>query len=276
MSIPKAKARSFQRTIFFWWKRNRRDLPWRQTRNPYRILVSEVMLQQTQVSRVIPKYQEFLTAFPTVEALAKASPAQVLRVWKGMGYNRRALYLQKTARAIVSDYQGKFPKSEDKLVQLPGLGTYTARALLVFAYKRDVAMVDTNIRRIITHVFFAGNTQKERTIQEAADMLLPKGKSWEWHQAMMDYGSLGLPQKQTRRIRRGKKGVVRFRESNRFYRGRIVDRLRVGAVREQMLLKELQDAYGKPQELLAKLIEGLLKDGLIARSEKGLLHLPEA
>lgn len=276
MSIPQAKAKLFQHTIFSWWKTNRRDLPWRRTHDPYRILVSEVMLQQTQVSRVIPKYQEFLAAFPTVRVLAKATPAQVLRVWKGMGYNRRALYLQRAARAIVLNYQGKFPKSEEKLVQLPGLGTYTARALLVFAYRQDVAMVDTNIRQIITHVFFAGKPQKEQTIQKAADALLPKGKSWEWHQAMMDYGSRGLPQRQARPIRRGKGSAVKFKDSDRFYRGRIVDRLRVSATRESTLMRELQDAYRKPRKFFAGIIAGLMRDQLIARSSKGMFHLPEA
>jgi A/G-specific adenine glycosylase len=233
------------------------------------------MLQQTQVSRVLPKYKEFLAAFPTVRALAKASPARVLRVWKGMGYNRRALYLQRTARSIVYDYQGKFPKSEDKLVQLPGLGTYTARALLVFAHRKDIAMIDTNIRQIITHFFFEGKKQKERIIQETADTLVPKGKSWEWHQALMDYGALALVRERKRPIKGKKQEPVRFKDSDRFYRGRIVDRLRVGSVREEVLLKEFQDTYGKKQEPLAKIVEGLLGDGLIARSIKGVLHLPE-
>src|SRR5688572_18272750 len=120
MNIPVAKIKDFQKHIFSWWKDNRRDLPWRRTNDPYLILVSEVMLQQTQVSRVLPKYAEFLEAFPSVHALAAASPAVVLRLWKGMGYNRRALYLQKTAQVVRDTYKGVFPKEEKLLAQLPG------------------------------------------------------------------------------------------------------------------------------------------------------------
>ena len=145
------------------------------------------MLQQTQVSRGLPKYLEFIQTFPNVEALAGASPAQVLRIWKGMGYNRRAVYLQKAAKAIVDIYKGRFPDTEPELTGLPGLGRYTARAILVFAFKKDIAMVDTNIRQIITHFFFHDIPQPEKIIQEVADQLVPKGKSWEWHQALMEY-----------------------------------------------------------------------------------------
>jgi A/G-specific adenine glycosylase len=264
----------FRKLIFLWWKTHRRELPWRRTHNPYHILISEVMLQQTQVARVVPKYREFLRAFPTVQDLANATPAQVLRVWQGMGYNRRALYLYKTARSIVSDYQGIFPQSEDKLVQLPGLGTYTARALLVFAYRQHVAMVDTNIRRIITHFFFDDVPQPEAKIQAVADRLVPKGKSWEWHQALMDYGALALriPRTPSRMPRE----AIPFKESNRFYRGRIVDRLRQGNIQERILLQELKRVYDKPHAFLRPVLETLLRDGLVERSPKGELRLPHS
>ena len=187
--LPLQRRKKFQAYIFAWWKTHRRDLPWRHTHDPYKILVSEVMLQQTQVSRVLPKYREFIQAYPTVKDLARASNSDVLKIWKGMGYNRRALYLKKAAEI------GEFPKSEGELVKLPGLGTYTARAILVFAYRKNVAMVDTNIRQIITHFFFHDAPQKDKIIQNIADQLVPKGKSWEWHQALMDYGALALEKK---------------------------------------------------------------------------------
>ena len=190
MKIKTKQIKEFQLAIFSWWKLHKRDLPWRHTRDPYKILVSEVMLQQTQVSRVLPKYIEFIKQFPAVNELAQSSGAEVLRIWKGMGYNRRALYLQKAAQEIVHSYKGIFPKRESLLTKLPGVGTYTARAILVFAYKQDVAMVDTNIRQIITHFFFEDISQKPSVIQEVADKLVPPGKSWEWHQALMDYGAL--------------------------------------------------------------------------------------
>lgn len=262
-----SKVPRFRTRIFTWWKKNKRDLPWRRTNDPYHIMVSEVMLQQTQVSRVLPKYAEFLAAFPTLETLAQATPARILRVWRGMGYNRRALYLHKTAQSIVRDYRGVFPKTEKELVRLPGLGRYTARAILVFAFRQDIAMVDTNIRRIITHFFFNGVQQKESVIQQTADRLLPKGKSWEWHQALMDYGSLALP----RTMNHQRRTNEAFMSSNRYYRGRIVDRLREGPVSNKTLYREL----AKPPDFLETIVHGLMRDGLVIATGKGVLRLPE-
>lgn len=268
----------FQQFIFHWWKENRRDLPWRKTRNPYHILVSEVMLQQTQVARVLPKYKEFLQAFPTVPDLAAASPASVLRMWKGMGYNRRALYLQKTAQAIVSDHKGKFPQDEKKLLALPGIGKYTARAILVFGFKKDVSMVDTNVRQIITHFFYSGIPQKEKIIDETAERLVPIGKSWEWHQALMDFGALELknlkPRSPVSPIS-PRKSSVPFRQTNRFFRGRVMDMLRVGDMKELVLITEFAKLYDKDESFIQEILAGLVKDGLIARSKKGTLSLPD-
>lgn len=245
----------FQKFIFSWWRGNKRDLPWRKTRDPYKILVSEVMLQQTQVSRVLPKYEEFLYFFPDVYTLAHAKAARVLTVWIGMGYNRRALYLHKTAKIIAENYHGYFPESEQELIKLPGVGTYTARALLVFAFKKNIAIIDTNIRKIITHFFFADQRQKESKVQALADRLLPQGKAWEWHQALMDYGSQV-------KLSIGKKQKP-FKNSNRYYRGRVVDRLREEAISEK-------DLNVKPE-----IIEGLIADGLIVRDRRNVLRLPE-
>ena len=259
--------KAFQNKIFTWWKKNKRDLPWRHTHDPYKIVVSEVMLQQTQVSRVLPKYKEFLHHFPTLKSLANASPADVLRAWKGMGYNRRALYLQKTAKA------GKLPKIESELVKLPGLGKYTARAILVFAYRQEVACVDTNIRQIITHFFFKDKLQKPSIIQLVADQLVPKGKAWEWHQALMDYGSEELKTLNLK-MKNEKKKAIPFRESDRFYRGRIIDRLREGNIRESVILKEFQTKYGKSREFTRTILSGLENDGLLARAAGGTIGLP--
>lgn len=243
-------------------------MPWRRTHDPYKILVSEVMLQQTQVPRVLARYAEFIEAYPTVNSLAKASTADVLRLWKGMGYNRRALYLHKAAKIIVERFSGRFPISEQPLSKLPGVGTYTARALLVFAFGKNIAAVDTNIRQIIMHFFFHDERQKESVIQDVADQLLPKGKSWEWHQALMDYGAIEM-----KNLPAGKAGVklkmknvkkkIPFKQSNRYFRGRIIDILRDGPVAERVLLKNFS----------ATTINGLMKDGLVSRS-KGKISLP--
>ena len=267
MKLSGKSIQRFQNFIFSWWAYHKRDLPWRHTRDPHKILVSEMMLQQTQVARVLPKYDEFLFFFPDVFALAAASRAKVLRVWKGMGYNRRALFLRRAAEQIVKDYHGEFPESEKELIKLPGVGTYTARALLVFAYGEDVALVDTNIRQIITHFFFKDKLQKESVIQDTANQLLPAGKSWEWHQALMDYGALALE-------RVSQKKSIPFKNSNRFYRGRIMDLLREKNYQEPRLLVHLTEIYNKPQYFFKKILSGLARDGLLARNH-GRVSLPD-
>jgi len=144
----------FQKKILEWHKENRRDMPWRNTKDPYKILVSEIMLQQTQVSRVLPKYEEFLKAFSTPEKLVTASDKKLLRIWAGLGYWRRAKYLKETAKIIIKEHVGKFPKDPEELEKLPGIGPYTARALVCFAFNNSEAFLDTNIRRVYLHFFF--------------------------------------------------------------------------------------------------------------------------
>lgn len=268
----KKDIKRFRAMIFFWWKTHRRDLPWRHTCDPYKILVSEIMLQQTQVSRGLPKYLEFISIFPTVQVLSKASPGDVLRVWKGMGYNRRALYLQSCAKQIVNEYNGVFPHNEQQLTSLPGVGTYTARAVLVFAYKKDIAMVDTNIRQIITHFFFKDMKQPEKIIQEAADRLVPKGKSWEWHQALMDYGALELVRE---KVGERKKKQIPFNETNRFFRGRVMDLMREKSYRENVLIITMVKKYKKDASFINTILQSLLKDGLISRSKTDIITLPK-
>lgn len=268
--LTKNTIAAFHAKIFDWWAANARDLPWRHTSDPYRILVSEVMLQQTQVSRVIPKYEAFLEAFPDARALAVAKTSDVLRLWKGLGYNRRALYLQKAAAAVVSKYCGIFPHDERELKKLPGLGTYTVRAVQVFAFRMDVAMVDTNIRQIIVGEWFDSIPQPEKRIQDVADMLVPKGKSWEWHQALMDYGSLALV-----RIRPHAHGArTPFRKTDRFLRGRIVDELREHAMQRHDLIAKIVDEWDRSGDDAARVIERLIADGL-AIERRGVLSLPE-
>ncbi len=271
MRLPKREITVFQKKIFTWWRKNKRDLPWRHTHDPYRILVSEVMLQQTQVLRVLPIYQAFLATFPTMIDLASASTADVLRAWKGMGYNRRAVYLKKTAETVVRRYDGKFPTEEQSLRELPGVGSYTAAAIQVFAYKRDVAMVDTNIRKIITHLFFNDIPQKEVIILDTARQLVPKGKSWQWHQALMDYGAIELPKLNS--PLRSRKISIPFKLSDRYFRGKILDDLR----ETQHSMSAIQSKYHKVYALTLQkvrfLLDGLIKDGLIAVT-KGIVHLP--
>lgn len=174
--------------VLAWGIPQMRELPWRDTRDPWRILVAEVMLQQTQVDRVIPKWQAFLTAFPTPDGCAAASLGDVLRLWQGLGYPRRARNLHETASLVCVDHGGRLPDDLDALRALPGIGPYTARAILAFAYERDVAVVDTNIARILART--AGNRLTPKRAQDAADSLVPKGEGWTWNQVVMDLGAL--------------------------------------------------------------------------------------
>jgi A/G-specific adenine glycosylase len=275
MKLTQKKISTLHGMVFDWWKTHRRDLPWRRTHDPYRILVSEVMLQQTQVSRTMPKYEEFLKTFPSVFTLAEATPASVLRAWKGMGYNRRALYLQRAAQMIVRTHKGVFPETESELRKLPGLGIYTARAILVFAFKKEVGMVDTNIRQIITHFIYNDKPQKESIIQETADVLVPRGKSWEWHQALMDFGSLELPKLRitSERLPITRKSIP-FKQTNRYYRGRIIDLLRDKHMDEMTLIKLMEKTYGKPIDFIQSIIQGLTHDGLVEKKGTNV-QLPE-
>ena len=176
--------------LLSWFKENARDLPWRRTRDPYAILVSEVMLQQTQVDRVLPYYTRFLERFPTVQALAAGPTADVIRIWSGLGYNRRAVNLQRAARAVVDEQGGAFPEDPADLKKLPGIGAYTAGAIAAFAYERDVAFLDTNMRRVISRVIVGTESAPESDAIESATALLPPGHGWIWNQALIEFGAL--------------------------------------------------------------------------------------
>lgn len=269
MSIPQAKIAAFQKEILEWYSLHQRDLPWRTDRDPYHILVSEVMLQQTQVQRVIPKYESWLKAFPLVETLASASTRDVLQYWSGLGYNRRALFLQKFAQEVVEKFDGQIPQDEKILRTLPGIGEYTAKALLCFGFDKQVAVVDTNIRKVIAVRFFDGILPEEKVIQEIALQLLPSGKAYAWNQALMDYASAMLREHKIPIPRQSK-----FKDSDRYFRGQILKRLlEVHAQTEKELLTFFEEK--KTPLLQARLevvLEGLVKDKFI-KIEKQYIFL---
>jgi A/G-specific adenine glycosylase len=186
-----ANALRFKRRLLRWFRDQGRRLPWRSTRNPYHIVVSEFMLQQTQVRRVTEYYPKFLRRFPTVEALAKARPSQVREAWEGLGYYRRAANLHRLARAVVSAHGGAIPDDPERLRELPGVGRYTAGAVATFAFEHREAAVDTNVARVLTRVFKPRPTNI-RTIWSLATRLLPSRRqtAWEFNQALMDLGAL--------------------------------------------------------------------------------------
>lgn len=173
--------------ILRWGAPRLRDLPWRATRDRWAVLVSEVMAQQTQVSRVVPKWSRFMEEYPTPRACAEAPLADLLRLWSGLGYPRRCRNLHEAARRIVALHDGEVPGDIDALRALPGVGEYTARAVLAFADDADVAVVDTNVARVLSRV--GGRPLTSRRSQELADALLPRGRAWEWNQVLMDFGA---------------------------------------------------------------------------------------
>jgi A/G-specific adenine glycosylase len=242
-------APELQSAILDWYRDAGRDLPFRATSDPYAVLVSEVMAQQTQISRVSEAWTRFTAAFPTVRALADAQPADVLRSWRGMGYNRRALNLWRAARVVVDEHGGELPRDVAALERLPGIGPYTARAVAAIAFGLPVGAVDTNVRRVLGRTL-AGSRDgiASRELQRVADDSVPAGRSAAWTHALMDVGATlcrptaprctDCPARDLCEYvaTRGRLELARaprgaepaFTDTSRWLRGRILDRLRDG------------------------------------------------
>lgn len=183
------RRRAFVRRLLRWYARHQRPLPWRRTRDPYRILVSEIMLQQTQVNRVIPKYREFLRRYPSLDALARASTREVREAWYPLGYNIRPVRLRAIARTVVRRRGGRLPETREELLRLPGIGQYTAGAVLSFAYGRPAPILDTNVRRVLRRVFHRDRATPDRALWALAASLLPPDDGYNFNQALMDFGA---------------------------------------------------------------------------------------
>jgi A/G-specific adenine glycosylase len=198
-STPRARtpanAQPFTRKLLRWWSRAARDLPWRRTRDPYRVLVSEFMLQQTQVSRVEEYYPRFLARFPNLESLASAPARAVREAWEGLGYYARARNLHRLAKGVTRRHDGTIPDKPEELVKLPGIGPYTAGAVACFAYEKPVPAVDTNVSRVLRRVFLGTNGRRNtysRRVWAIAHALVPKNgkRVWRFNQAVMELGAL--------------------------------------------------------------------------------------
>jgi A/G-specific adenine glycosylase len=278
LKLSKPQITIFQNKILTWYAQHQRDLPWRVSRGPYRILVSEIMLQQTQVSRVIPKYKNWLQAFPTVQDLAAAKTSEVLALWSGLGYNRRALNLKKTAEIVVAKYAGKFPSTEKELLALPGIGMYTARAVLCFAFNQQVSVVDINVKKVILtqivsappNVLKLGDAPKisrtetlnDKEIALIADQLLPQGKAYEWNQALMDYSSIVLKKEKIVIPKQSK-----FLGSRRYYRGQVLKQL---LDKREIALEELGSLIKKNYVVSEK---GWLDSLVMELKEEGFIEI---
>jgi A/G-specific adenine glycosylase len=267
---------SFAGPVLAWGLPRLRDLPWRYTRDPWAVLVSEVMLQQTQAARVVPKWRAFLEEFPTTAACAHASLGDVLRLWQGLGYPRRARNLH--AAAVEVERLGAFPRTLPGLLALPGVGAYTARAVLAFAFEDDAAVVDTNIARVYARVL--GTRLTPAAVQAAADEQLPLGQAWEWNQCLMDLGAvLCRPvapgcgecpiagQCSYRGVgddpAPGSAGVsrtqARFEGSDRQARGRLLKALSVAPV----ATSDVGQAMAVTPERASRLVHALVSEGLV-------------
>lgn len=263
-SLTPSQIRSFQKKVYDYYDTQGRDLPWRKRVTPYRVLVSEIMLQQTQVDRVIAKYREFLAAFPGIRALAKARVASLLRLWSGMGYNRRALSLLKLAQVVVAEHQGRVPSDPDKLVALPGIGPYTAGAVSAFAFNKPVVFMDTNIRRVYIHEFFRDreNIRDEELLPLVRRTLDTKNPR-KWYNALMDYGTM-LKQEHPNPNQRSAHYTRQspFENSNRQARGRILKALVAGtSLTAARIVKET----GMDAERVRKNLEQLEREGFLVK-----------
>jgi len=283
--------------ILEWAAEHRRDLPWRRTRDPWAVLVSEVMLQQTQVERVVPRWTAFLDRWPNTAACAASPLGEVLIDWQGLGYPRRARALHATAQLVEGAHGGRFPDDLDALLELPGIGPYTARAVLAFAFEADVAVLDTNVGRILARRY--GLALSPRLAQQRADAWLPTGEGWAWNQALLDVGARHCrprtPQCDGCPVAPGcswhqaghpdvdpatgsaavSRPQARFEGSARQARGRVMASLAGGPV-ELTVATAAIGWHDRDDGVTAgnAVIESLLADGLAVLDEHGRLALP--
>lgn len=269
--MNKHKRQNFKKKVWRWYRSHAPAMPWRETKNPYHIFVSEVMLQQTQIPRVLIKYPQFLETFPTIASLAQAPLRRVLSVWHGMGYNRRGLYLQQAAKQIVSEHGGTIPKDTRALDDLPGIGPYSARAIACFAYGICEPFIETNIRRAIIHAFFPRKKKVSDTeILQILQHIQPLDSSIqrEWYWALMDYGREAL--KHVPNANRKSKHYAKqskFEGSPRYIRAKIISYLLKNkkATEEEILLSLKKNTH------LATISHPVLSQALVALEKEKLI-----
>jgi A/G-specific adenine glycosylase len=264
---------AFQRLVMGFYEDNRRPFAWRETRDPYKILVSEIMLQQTQTSRVEERYPTFLKAFPTIRTLAKASQADVLRAWEGLGYYRRARNLHRAAIAVHEEHGGQMPHTFDELVALPGLGHYTAAAVSVFAFEKTVPMIETNIRSVYLYAFCQGRSGvSDRELLQLIHDTMDAKRCRDWFYALMDFGvalKRARPGINTQSKHHAKQS--KFEGSDRQIAARVLKT--VVAHEGGVTLSAVQKCIGADVERIEKAVSRLERDGLIRRMRSGKLAI---
>jgi A/G-specific adenine glycosylase len=264
MKLTSEQISDFQEIVWEYFRTHQRNLLWREDPSAYNVLVSEIMLQQTQVPRVTSKFVEFMARFPDVYSLAQAPLADVLTVWSGLGYNRRAKFLHEAAKKIIDDYGGNIPATQAELMTLPGIGSNTAGAILAYVYDRPVTYIETNIRTVLFHHFFADESVKvsDKELRELAEQVLDRENPREWYWALMDYGT-HLKKTSGGRLEQSKhyKKQPLLKGSLREMRGRILKTLTAGSHDEESLRATVQ-----ADERYIPAIEKLASEGLIVRA----------
>jgi A/G-specific adenine glycosylase len=276
-----ARVRAMQGAVLDWYAANARDLAFRRTTDPWAVLLSEVIAQQTQAARAAEAWERLIAAYPTPAAMAAASPAAVIRDWRGLGYNRRAVALHRAATAMVERHGGRVPDTLEALVALPGLGPYTARAVLSIAFDRPVAALDTNIRRVLSRAFL-GETPSPRRFQGLADATVPRDEAATWTHALMDIGAAFCRPREPRcdecplrtwcrfvatgaTVAPPKRRAPRFEATTRWLRGRILDRLRDAVNGEPVTFDQPIGEHALPAVLGA--LAAMARDGVIVLEE---------
>jgi len=257
-------VKRFRRIMYDYFERSGRDFPWRRTADPYRILVSEIMLQQTQTERVIGKYREFIRVFPSIRALARSPLRAVLAVWQGLGYNRRGLLLHRMAQEIALRYRGRIPDTPEELITLPGIGPATAGSIAAFAFDRPVIFIETNIRTVFLHFFFP---QEERVPDERLlpliERTLDRKNPRRWYSALMDYGSMlkkSCPNPSRRSAHYQRQPP--FEGSRRQLRGLIVRTL---LQHSGISVKRIAEFINRPEEAVQMAMGDLIREQIVAK-----------
>lgn len=268
--MNKKEIINFQDIVWGFYKKNKRDLPWRpkkvRTVTPYQILVSEFMLQQTQVDRVIPKFLTFIEKFSDMHSLEKASIKDVLHMWSGLGYNRRALYLKKSVEIILTEYQKIIPKDSSVLKSLPGVGEYMSKILPVFIYNKKEILIETNIRTVYLHHFFKNKESvSDKEIVKVIENTLPNKYFRDWYYALMDYGSYLKKEKKIKNIQSASYTKQKpFKGSLRYVRGQILKNLLIKKIKKEEIYNLFPEYTSEQVETVC---ENLLKENLIQENK---------
>ncbi len=269
--LTKKQIRVFQNKVYDYYHQNKRDFPWRKTITPYKIVVSEIMLQQTQASRVVGKFKLFIKTFPNFQSLAQAPFKDILAVWQGLGYNRRALGLKKLAEIIISEYKGKLPKTPEELVGLPWIGPHTAGSIVAYAYNYPSIFIETNIRSVFIHEFFGDQIEiTDKQLLPYVEAVLDRKQPREWYNALMDYGTwLKETNKNPSRRSKHYSKQSKFEGSNRKLRGMILRLLTLEPRTKSSITAHCADDFVRAQIL--KALEQLEQDGMIRKQQNKFL-----